>query len=189
MAQCQPFLDMDVDYLLDQWEDVEDLYKKNDENARPWSFGKIWDGVAGIYVLGGMKTRTPGRYCLVNPTNGKQTENPLDDTHEFVHPSVRARVKLGGPGINDRGQYDCKALADWKLTIEARDDGSKWPDIFWKSRSRPEEGFAKILREAPLMPLETELLQYDRETQDYVLRPAGVRQRRSKKNRSRYDDD
>ncbi|KAK3071882.1 hypothetical protein LTR53_007837 [Teratosphaeriaceae sp. CCFEE 6253] len=180
-----PFLDFDTDYLLDQWEAVEDYYKKHDEKPRPWSFGEIFDGLTGIYVLGGMKVRTPGRYCLVDPTNGKQTRDPLMETHEYIHPSVRARVKLNGPGVHDRGGYECKALRDWKLNIEAREDGGKGSDVFWRSRDRPEEGFMKILPEAPLKGLETELLQYDPETRDYVLKPAGVRQRRSTRDKSR----
>ena len=169
MAQCQPFLDFDIDYLNDQWDDGEDLYEKMGEKVRPWSFGKIFNGLAGVYALGGSKTRTPGRYCATDPSNGKQTDGPLIDTHEYIHPSVRARVKLGGPGIDDRGRYDCKALRDWKLTVEARDDGGKWPDVFWRSRYKPEEGFAKILPEAPLKPLETELLRYDTETREYAV--------------------
>jgi hypothetical protein len=185
MAQCQPFLDLDVDYLLDQWEDAEDYYKDHDEKVRPWAFGKVFDGLAGIYALGGSKTRTPGRYCAYDPTNGKQTNEPLIDTHEYIHPSVRARIKLGGPGINDRGVYECRSLEDWKLMIEAREDGGKRPDVFWRSRLRPDEGFAKILPEAPLKPLELELLQYDPETRDYVMRPSGVRQRRGTKDKGR----
>ncbi|KAK0265693.1 hypothetical protein LTS09_000929 [Friedmanniomyces endolithicus] len=185
MAQCEPFLDFEVDYLLDQWEQTEDYYEKHDEKPRPWSFGEIFDGMAGIYVLGGRKIRTPGRYCAVDPTNGQQTHEPLLNTCEYVHSSVRARVKLKGPGIDDRGVYDCKALYDWKLVIESREDGGKGPNVLWRARSRPEEGFVKMLPEAPLKGLETELLQYDPETRDYVLRPSGVRQRRSTKDRSR----
>lgn len=185
VAQCQPYLDIDVDYVLDLWDDAEDYYPKHNEKVRPWSFGKIFDGLAGIYELGGSKVRTPGRYCAVDPSTGRQTHEPLIDTHEYIHPSVRARIKLGGPGINDRGRYECKALDEWKLTIEAPSDGGKWPDIFWRARYRPEEGFAKVLPEAPLAPLETELLQYDNITREYVLQPSSVRQRRSVRERSR----
>ncbi|KAI7234736.1 hypothetical protein KC330_g4684 [Hortaea werneckii] len=185
MAQCQQFLDFDIDYLLDQWEDAEDYYEKQEEKIRPWSFGRIWDGLSGIYVAGGMKIRTPGRYTAIDPTNGKPTDDPLEDTHEYIHPSVRARLKLGGPGVDDEGRYECKALQDWKLMVEAREDGGKWPDVFWRSRMRPGDGFAKILPEAPLKALEVELLQYDPETREYVLRPSGVRQRRSTRERGR----
>lgn len=188
VAQCQQFVDFDLDFVLDQWEDVEDYYDKTNQKSRPWSFGRLYTGLAGIYALGGTKVRTPGKYSAVDPINGKPTLEPLLETHEYFHPSVRARVKLGGPGLDDEGRYDCKALQDWKLTIETRDDGSKWPDVYWRSRSRPDEGFAKILPEAPLKSLETELLEYDKETSEYVLRPSGVRQRRSTRDRNKRSE-
>lgn len=181
MAQCQPFLDFDTDYLLDQWEMAEDFYEKHEKKVRPWSFGRIWDGMAGIYAVGGTKIRTPGRYTAINPFDGKPTDDPLIDTYEYIHPCVRARFKLGGPGINDHGEYDCKSMRDWKLVIEAGEPGAKRPDIFWRSRTRPGDGFVKFLPEAPLKKLEMELLQYDRETKDYVLKPVGVRKRESRR--------
>ncbi|KAH9822066.1 putative alpha/beta hydrolase domain (DUF2235), partial [Teratosphaeria destructans] len=98
MAQCEPFLDFDRDYLFDQWEAAEDHYEQGGEKPRPWAFGRIWDGLSGVYALGGTKVRTPGRYTATDPTNGKVTAEPLEDTHEYVHPSVRARVRLKGPG-------------------------------------------------------------------------------------------
>lgn len=189
MAQCQPFIDFDVDYLFDQWEEAEDFYEKHEKKIRPWSFGKIWDGMAGIYAIGGTKVRTPGRYCAVNPDNGSQTHEPLIDTYEYIHPCVRSRLKLGGPGINDNGKYQCKSLEGWKLRIEPGEPGSKRPDVFWTSRTKPPEGFVKILPEAPLKALEIELLQYDREMADYVLKPLGSgRQRKSTRGGSRRPD-
>lgn len=184
MAQCQPFIDFDLDYVHDQYEDVEDYYEKTDQRPRRWGFGKIFSGMEGVYALGGSKIRTPGRYTAVDPTNGRQTDAPLIETHEYIHPSVRARYKLRGPGLNDKGDYDCTAMQDWKLVVEAPEEaGTKRPNIFWKARDRPREGFVKILPEAPLWQLETELLSYDRETEEFVLRPSTVRQGRRKSGR------
>ncbi|KXT05529.1 hypothetical protein AC578_3711 [Pseudocercospora eumusae] len=184
MAQCQPFLDFDLDYAHDQMEDVEIYYEKTDQKIRPWSFGKIFGGMEGVYALGGSKVRTPGRYTAIDPHNGRITDDPLMDTHEYIHPSVRSRIKLHGPGLDDRGDYDCKALQDWKLVVEWPEEaGAKRPSIFWKSRTRPPEGFEKILPEAPLWQLEMDLLHYDTETEKFVLSPAGVRQGRRKSQR------
>ncbi|PIA98230.1 hypothetical protein CB0940_06588 [Cercospora beticola] len=184
MAQCQPFLDFDLDYVHEQYEDVEDYYEKTDQKSRRWSFGKIFSGMEGVYALGGSKIRTPGRYTAVDPTNGRQTDDPLMETHEYIHPSVRARYKLRGPGLNDRGDYDCRAMQDWKLVIESPEDGAaKRPNIFWKARDRPADGFVKVLPEAPLWQLETEILGYDRETEEYVMRPSAVKQGRRKSSR------
>lgn len=193
MAQCQPFIDFDLDYVHDQWEDVEDYQEKAYGKIRPWSFGKIFSGLEGIYALGGSKVRTPGRYCATDPTNGKPTDDPLIDTHEYIHPSARARLKLHGPGLDDRGEYECRALQDWKLVVEYPDEGAKRPSVYWKARDKPPEGFSKVLPEAPLWALEQELLKYDPETESYVLRPSGVRSRKSerrgqRRSRSRRSD-
>lgn len=181
MAQCQPFLDFDLDYIHDQYEDVELYYEDTNQKPRPWSFGKIFSGMEGIYALGGSAIRTPGRYCAVDPTNGRPTDDPLMDTHEYIHPSVRTRLKLHGPGLDDRGDYDCKALQDWKLNIEYPEAGDNRPRIYYKARDESMEGFVRTLPEAPLWQLEIELLKYDRETEDFVMKPTPVRQGSRKK--------
>lgn len=185
VSQIQPYLDVDDGYVVDEWEKCEEFYEKHEKQPRPWSFGYLWDGITAVYALGGVAIRKPGRYCAVDPTNGKETHDPLIDTREFIHPCVRARIKLRGPGINDKGTYECKSLRDWKLSIET-DEGAERPRISWLARDRPEEpGFVSRLPEAPLRPLEKELLAFDKETMEYVLRPSGVRKRRSRRNRSR----
>lgn len=135
----------------------------------------------GIYALGGSKIRTPGRYCAYDPTNGKPTKDPLIDTHEYIHPSVRARFKLHGPGLDDKGTYECKSLQDYKLVIEYPEENAKRPTVYWRARNRPAEGFVKTLPEAPLWNLEMELLRYDPETEQYVMKPSGVRARKSQR--------
>ena len=180
VAQCQPFLDFDLDYVIDQWDASEEYYEKHNEKMRPWSFGKIWDGLSGIYVAGGVNIRKPGRQTMVDPATGRETHEPLIDTREFIHPCVRSRIKLGGPGIDDKGRYECKALRDWKLMIE-NDQGAKRPSIYWRARDQPEEGFVRELAEAPLKQLELEILEYDPETMEYVLKPSGVRRRSTRR--------
>lgn len=180
VAQCQSMLDFDVDYVLDQWDDVEKFYEERKEKVRPWSFGYIYDGITSIYALGGTAIRKPGRYCAIDPTNGKATNEPLIDTREYIHPCVRSRIKLKGPGIHDKGIYECRSLDDWKLVIE-NEEGAKRPSIYWTSRDKPPPGFARELPEAPLKQLELDLLDYDPETFDYVTKPSGTRKRRSMK--------
>ncbi|CAD0013744.1 unnamed protein product [Aureobasidium pullulans] len=174
MSQVTPFLDMDLDYVLDQQDDTERYYKESKQKPRSWSFGKIIDSMTGIYALGGATTRTPGRYYVVDPTDGRKTDLPLQSTHEYMHPSVRSRFRLKGPGVNDEGLYEPKALRDWKLYVEY--DGEKGrggrPDIFWKLRASDRNVTARTIPEAPLWPLERELLEIDPEIEDFVLRPA-----------------
>ncbi|KAG8626227.1 hypothetical protein KVT40_005172 [Elsinoe batatas] len=172
MSQVRELLDMDLDYILDEQEKTETYYERNNERPRPWSWGKIWNSFTGIYVLGGAEDRTPGRFFVREPRSGTETDQPLDETHEYIHPSVRARLKLGGPGIDDKGTYQPRALKDWKLTIEPAEEGGR-PDIFWELRTKQSNVTTRVLPESPLWPLERELLEMDpdREVEDYVLRP------------------
>lgn len=182
VAQCQPFLDFDLDYVVDQWEESEEYEERHAPETRPWSFGEIFTGMTATYAIGGSAIRSPGRYCYIEPTTGKATNEPLVNTREFIHPCVRARVKLKGPDFENKGVYDCKALRNWKLVIE-NEEGRKRPHVYWRSRARPPEGFVGELPEAPLKPLEIELLEYDRETCDYILNPSGMRRRGTNKSR------
>ncbi|TKX26320.1 hypothetical protein C1H76_1282 [Elsinoe australis] len=172
MSQVREMIDLDLDYVLDEQEKTEEYYEKNDEKPRPWSFGKIWNSFSGIYMLGGQRQRSPGRYYVLEPRTGVETDEPLMDTHEYIHPSVRSRIKLGGPGVDDRGTYGPGSMKDWKLMIEPGDDGGR-PDIFWELKTKQSNVTTRILPESPLWPLEKELLEMepDREIEDYVLRP------------------
>ena len=181
ISQLSPFLDFDTDYLFDQHENNVEYYEKKHKRLRPWSFGKIYDSMKGAYAVGGATTRTPGRYKYVEPHTGRKTDEPLRDTHEYVHPSVRSRLLLNGPGTEDGGPYECKALEDWRLVVEpSTQAGSKTPGVYWKlsnRKRRDEDGkvSASILHESPLWELERELLSYDPRTYDYVTDPPPVR--------------
>ena len=174
ISQITPFLDMDLDYVLDQQDDTDAYYKETHQKPRSWSFGKILDSMTGIYALGGATTRTPGRYTVVSPHDGHKTDVPLHSTNEYMHPSVRTRLRLKGPGINDQGPYTPKALQDWKLVVEydAEKGRSERPDIFWKLRTGERNVSTRVIPEAPLWPLERELLEVDPEMEEFVCRPA-----------------
>lgn len=178
ISQVEPFLDMDLDYVFDQQDQNDDYYQEHHKKVRPWSFGEIYNSMSGVYALGGSVTRKPGRYFVIDPSDGRATDEPLQDTHEYIHASARTRIKLGGPGTNNRGKYNCKALKDWKLIIEQDEDDSKRPSIYWKLRTKQRNVTTRVLPEAPLWDLERELLEQDPETYDYVINPSGVRRRR-----------
>ncbi|GAB7350623.1 hypothetical protein MBLNU459_g1188t1 [Dothideomycetes sp. NU459] len=193
MSHMREFLDMDLDYVLDQQDMTELYYERSGQRPRPWSFGKIYNSMAGVYALGGAATRTPGRYFVVDPQNGRETEVPLRDTHEYVHASARSRIRLKGPGYDDKETYTPRALKDWKLVIEYDDDGHDGrgnrktrPNIFWRLTTKQKNVSSRVLPECPLHPLERELLEMDPEVEDAVLRPSPTaRQRRDTKGRSR----
>ena len=53
-------------------------------------------------------------------------DRPLRDPHEYVHSCVRSRVRLKGPGLDDKGRYDPESMDDWRLvvTYDNNDDGN-----------------------------------------------------------------
>lgn len=183
MSQLEPFLDMRDEYLFEQDELNEKYYKKEEGRVRPWSFGKVYSEVKGAMALGGTALRRPGHYTAVDPYNGRSTDRPLRQTNEYIHPSVRTRHRLQGPGVLDRGTYDCRALTDnYKLIVDYGPGNQKSgdPEIFWKVRRS--EGLAvRELPEAPLWRLERELARRDREMYDMIKRPPATGEKKKRK--------
>ena len=148
--------------------------------------------MTGIYAIGGATTRMPGRYYVVDPDDGRKTDIPLQSTHEYIHPSVRTRFRLKGPGVDDEGLYEPKALKDWKLFVDYEGEKGKGgrPNVFWKLRTSERNVTTRTIPEAPLLPLERELLEMDPEMEEFVYRPAPTarnsvrRARASSRNRS-----
>ncbi|KAF2500618.1 hypothetical protein BU16DRAFT_502560 [Lophium mytilinum] len=183
MAQLEPFLDMRMQYVLEQDEENEEYYRKHRERERPWSFGELYNSMSGIYAIGGGTTRTPGTYYAVDPDTGRATSRPLHDTHEYVHPSARTRLRLGGPGVDDKGVYECRALTDnWRLVVDY--NNSAEVDVFWKLKNRDRKVSTRVLPEAPLWKLERELAMTDPKTYDYVIRPPPTGAKRKSGRRS-----
>lgn len=176
MAQLDPFLDFNRGYVLRQERQSEDYYHSTGQRPRPWSFGLIENSMTGVYALGGGTTRKPGEYKRVDPDNGQETDIPLQDTHEYMHPSVRARYRLRGPGEKDKGRYDPDALANWRLVVEYPDGENGKPDVYWRAKRRNMP--TKILPEAPLWGIERDLADTDPDTYDYVLQPPATRSKR-----------
>ena len=133
--------------------------------------GEIYRSNIGVYMLDGTVTRTPGDYYRVNPETGRETSKPLRQTNEYVHPSARSRIELDGPGIQDQGYYDCKALRDYKLKFEDNDQDRKRPFAIWAARSRGRSTVRKVLPESPLWRSEKELFDAsaNSEVYDYIM--------------------
>ena len=181
MAQLQPMMDFYPDYLYDQYEENKQYYVDTGQRIRPWSFGKIYQSLTGVYIVGGTKTRTPGTYHRVDPDTFQETRRPLRDTCEFIHPSVRTRIRCDGPGVRDKGAYECKALDGYKLKVY--DGGPGRPEVVvWESRSKRRKGTPKkVLYECPLWAYEKVLLERSPKVNDYLMhgitqKPEGSRE-------------
>ncbi|KAF1959727.1 hypothetical protein CC80DRAFT_405721, partial [Byssothecium circinans] len=126
MSQMAPFLDMRDEYLFEQDDENARYYENMDEGVRPWSFGEIYNSATGLFALGGSSSRTPGQYYASDPQTGRPTTRPLRLTNEYIHASARTRIRLSGPGVSDKGLYECRALTDtYKLVVDYGADTSR----------------------------------------------------------------
>ncbi|KAJ0278862.1 hypothetical protein COL940_007080 [Colletotrichum noveboracense] len=102
-------------------------------DARPWGLGKItspdslvttlpdaaWNAVTLPYRTvtnqwTESSTRKPGLY------RDELRDKALTNTVELIHPSVRVRYLYHGLGVDDSGEWQCKALSGrgWQLMFE-----------------------------------------------------------------------
>ena len=142
----------------------------HDRDLRSWwakdSYASRFS-VQAIFIRGFMLTEK-GLYCQVDQETGEPNGKPLRDTHEYVHPSARSRIVLGGPGVEDEGEYDCEALFPYKLKY-MDETADKRPTAFWELRSRRKgSGPKKELPESPLWTYEKELLRESPRMYDFI---------------------
>lgn len=135
ITQLSDKLEFDPQYVpLQQKQNVE-FYKAHNTPVRPWAMGLLRRSDAGfLNTMTGRSLRTPGEYYATNPDTGKKLPRRLQNTCEFIHPSVRFRKDNGGKGLsgseNDtvgQGSYTAAALKGWtfKKADDADDVGGK----------------------------------------------------------------
>jgi hypothetical protein len=82
--------------------------------------------------------RHPGAYMRMNPLNGSDTQEALQNTNELMHPSVRVRLIGQGPKIEDEpGHYDSHSFGSFERP--PRNEGAGWRWKFKPDLTRPEE--------------------------------------------------
>jgi hypothetical protein len=165
------------DYIIQQWEENQKYYRKERKKQRPWSFGKLYNSASGVYSIAGGTTRTPGCYYALDPETGEQTDRPLEDTNEYIHPSVRTRIVLRGPGEEDRGAYQPLALDDRRLVVEYPEGDRHGPSIYWRAKFKERNVTSRGLPECPLWGYEKRLLGMDRDMEREVMRPPSTTRR------------
>ncbi|KAL8793857.1 MAG: hypothetical protein Q9195_003583 [Heterodermia aff. obscurata] len=174
VSQLEPFIDFDLDTIMKAASNTRQYYRSQGEKPRPWSFGKIYNSITPVYTIAGSTTRTPGDYFRINRRTGKTSPKPLKNTHEYIHPSVRTRTCLDGPGIEDRGDYDSKALKGWSVTVDRENINRKNSTVIWKA-PRGQKRANKVLPESILRETEWRMLERCPEMYDYLARdPRGT---------------
>lgn len=180
MSRMKPYIEFRPEYLQQIFKLNKQYYRASGQKPRWWSFGEIKNSVIGIYSLAGRKRRTPGNYFRTDPVNGRPTSKRLKNTNEYIHASVRSRIGLGGPGIEDRGVYECKALDGWSFELDRQRADANEPMIIWKNSSEGRGG-QMIIPEAALLETERPLLEMSPKVEDYVLDMRKPRKSRSKR--------
>ena len=134
--------------------------------VRPWSCGAIHDAMTFFYGLSGAANRSPDDYSRYDHTTGKPYTNPaqpLVNTCERVHSSVRVRMGLPGVGIGDKGSYVSRALDGWEVVgaaaAPADPNAVSLASITQGQQAICWRNGDKVLPEEPMGPLEFALLQ------------------------------
>jgi Uncharacterized alpha/beta hydrolase domain (DUF2235) len=173
MSRLWTFIDFHPDYIMSCYESNKAYYRSTGQKSRSWSFGEIYNSMIGVYSLGGGKTRTPGNYYRTDPITGRPTNKKLKNTNEYIHASVRSRLGLQGPGVQDRGIYEPKALRDWTFAAEENAQqpggpGGEGVMVVWTNRSDGDGGGQKRMPEAVLLETERRLLERSPRVEEYV---------------------
>ena len=114
--------------------EMQRIFYDVDPGAKPcpWGLGRIYNP-SGVTTLpdkifdalpwryfAGVQTpaRKPGLYT------GDGASDPLDDTMESIHPSVRVRYLYDGKGLDDEPYWPCRALTENGYTLVKQDVAS-----------------------------------------------------------------
>lgn len=131
MSQLSPWIDFTPGYMKEQRRLHEDYYANlKPAESRGWALGKVYNSATFPTVLAGTAHRTPLLYYGTNYLTGRKNSEPLRNTNEHIHASVRMRIEMEGKGTNDKGSYYPAGLVDWELQ-----DGSEFSDTPKTSRS------------------------------------------------------
>ncbi|KAH6679930.1 hypothetical protein F5X68DRAFT_138696 [Plectosphaerella plurivora] len=106
---------------------VRDLIEHNNEcnhstgppeklwaTARPWALGLTRAPTGKISSLGGSTVRTPGMFMRTDSDSNTDTAQPLLNTSERIHSSVRVRLACAGLGLDDKETWRCQGLSGRK---------------------------------------------------------------------------
>lgn len=79
------------------------------QTARPWGLGMIrYPG--SVTLLAGKIVRRPGLFMRVDEDTNEDTAEPLINTNETIHSSVRVRLSCKGLGVDDKDMWTCDSL-------------------------------------------------------------------------------
>ncbi|KAK8224143.1 hypothetical protein BKA81DRAFT_404179 [Phyllosticta paracitricarpa] len=99
--------------------------KHRSDNLDPtgphWGLTRLYNSASSLTCLAGVAPRTPGLYAATNYTTGQPDfSQPLRDTRESIHSSVRIRLSsAAGHSYDGKGKYSAVALIKAGYVLEA----------------------------------------------------------------------
>ena len=78
--------------------------------ARPWALGQIRSPTSVVQTWAGKTVRRPCLSVRVDEDTNEDTAEPLLDTAETIHSSVRVRLACAGLGVDDKETWPCESL-------------------------------------------------------------------------------
>lgn len=99
---------------------VSDLWG---QGARSWALGQTRMPTSLVQRAAGLTVRKPAQFVRVNPeSNDALPDQPLVNTNEHIHASVRVRLSCGGLTMDDKHLWTCEGLTGRKPATD--DDAS-----------------------------------------------------------------
>jgi len=90
--------------------------------ARPWALGQTRYPTSWAQVFAGTTIRRPGLALRADTETNQDTDQPMVNTNERIHSSVRVRLACEGLGTDDGAPWACEGLTQgekkaplWKL--------------------------------------------------------------------------
>ncbi|KAF3764097.1 hypothetical protein M406DRAFT_339798 [Cryphonectria parasitica EP155] len=94
------------DVAVESTTDVASLWA----TARPWGLGQTRAPTSLLQKAMGQVTRRPGHCMRIEEDTNEPTHEPLMNTGEAIHSSVRVRLVCGGLSMDDEETWTCKPL-------------------------------------------------------------------------------
>jgi len=178
MDNLSAWIDFNPKYVKEQYLANQ---KRNTARGieRGWGLGRIYESCTFPTSIMGREPRTPTFYHRFDYFTHRETNEPLLDTNETIHPSVRVRIRRGGKGYEDNGKYKPGALNHWKIEEQESHEGhpetngshdhNKKQPVKWMYQGKNPKGKDKFLLEEVLGRYELELLRLDEAAATEVL--------------------
>ncbi|CAK7244512.1 MAG: hypothetical protein STHCBS139747_006053 [Sporothrix thermara] len=91
--------------------------------ARFWGLGQSRAPTSMLQRAAGIAVRRPAMFVRVDPkSNEALVDQPLLNTNEMIHASVRVRLACGGLGMDDAGVWTCESLTGRRTSSCADED-------------------------------------------------------------------